>query len=446
MASTIAGRRRLLARVVPMVVIFTLVAVAAFQFVGPPCPKRLVIATGSPEGLYYHYGKRYAELLAEQGIQVEVRATAGSIENLGLLNSADSGVSLAIVQGGAESADEANRCVSLCSLYLEPLWVFHRGDCRLDRLSDLRGARIAVGGEGSGSRSLAMKLLEANGMLSRDPGSPAVRLVPLGGQRAVEALKAGQVDAAMFVISAESRLVRELFEAPGIHLLSLRRCDGYLPKYRFLSVVTLHEGVLDLKADIPARKARLLAPNANLAARADIHPALIPLLLQTARKVHRPGGTLEAPGVYPSPDHACLPLHRAARRYFESGPSLLFRFLPFRLAAWLDRMKILLLPLGTLLLPLLKTVPPIYRWRIRHKIYRWYRVLRDVDIKLQTADGHTDFSVDIAKLDRLDVELAEVSIPLSYMEEFYNLRLHVSFMLDRLQKRAGQAAAVRRAA
>jgi hypothetical protein len=101
-------------------------------------------------------------------------------------------------------------------------------------------------------------------------------------------------------------------------------------------------------------------------------------------------------------------------------------------AVRLDQVKLLALPLFTLLLPLLKVAPPVYRWRIRSKIYRWYRVLRKIDEKLKQAGPDTDFAPDIARLRELDDELTDVSVPLSYMEEAYNLRLHVAYLLDKL--------------
>ena len=434
-----AGRHSLLGltvKTLPLVAVVVVLTVVALRFVGPPCPKRLVIATGSAEGAYYAYAQRYAEILARDGITLEVRQTAGSIENLALLRDGDSDVSVAIVQGGAEAPGDEQTCASLASLYLEPVWIFYRGDSGLDQLADLRGATVAVGPEGSGTRALAIKLLESNGLLDGRSGEAHVRTVPLSGQQAAGALRAGRVHAAVFVVAPTSPIVRELLAADGIELMSVRRAEAYPPEFPYLSKATLHEGVLDLRANVPGRDVDLLAANASLVARKDIHSALVPLLLEAVREVHRPGGPLHEPDAYPSPRGVCLPLDADAARYFKSGPSFLYRVLPFRIAAWLDRMKILLLPLCTLLLPLLKVLPPLYRWRIRSKIYRWYRILRDVETRLRHADDESDFSDDVRILEKLDLELCDVSVPLSYMEEFYNLRLHVSFMRRRLEERS----------
>jgi hypothetical protein len=203
--------------------------------------------------------------------------------------------------------------------------------------------------------------------------------------------------------------------------------------------VTLPEGLIDFQRDIPSRDIVLLAPAANLVARADLHHALVPLLLHTMEEVHEAEGLLAHPEPFPSSAYVDYPLNRDARQYFRAGPSLFYRHLPFWLAAWLDRVKLVLLPMCTLLFPLLKVAPPVYRWRIRSKIYRWYRVLRKIDQKLKDARPGTDFSQDIADLKSLETELAEVSVPLSYMAEFYNLHLHISFVLERLHEHGDQA-------
>jgi hypothetical protein len=333
---------------------------------------------------------------------------------------------------------------SLASLYLEPVWVFYRGETLLDRLTDLRGKRIAIDRPGSGTRALALHLLHENDVATEaDQEANGTALVDWGGNRAARALQAGQIDVAFFVISPQSPIVRKLLEADGVQLLSFRRAAAYQRKYPFLSSVTLHEGMLDLKNNIPSRDIVLLAPAANLVARSGLHDALVPLILDAVTQVHEQGGFMEEQGAFPTLRYTECPVSARARRFFKSGRPLFYRVLPFRLAVWLDQMKLVVLPLFTLLLPLVKAAPPIYRWRIRSKIYRWYRVLREVDVKLNQSEPDSQFAPDIAKLRKLDDELAEVSVPLSYMEEFYNLRLHVAYLLDKALEKQQQRATVR---
>jgi TRAP transporter TAXI family solute receptor len=413
-----------------------LITIAAFAatpwLIGPSCPKHIVIATGSTEGSYFAYAEQYREILARDGITLEVKSTAGSIENIGLLKADESGVSLAIVQGGTADDPSAGRIQSLASLYHEPIWVFSGTAKRIERLTTLQRERVAIGAEGSGTRAVALVLLRENGLIAADPS--AVTTEPLGGRQAADALKRGDIDAAFFVISPTSPIVRELLQTPGIELASFRRAAAYERNHPYLSSVTLAEGILDFGRNTPTNDCVLLAPTANLVARSDLHPALVPLLLKAIHEVHESGTILQAPGTFPSPKHVEYPLAATAGRYFQSGPTMLYRYLPFRAAAWVDQVKLILLPLCTLLLPFLKVAPPIYRWRIRSKIYRWYRVLREIDQKLKRTGAATDLAEEIAKLKRLDEELADVSVPLSYMEEFYNLRLHAAYVLQRLNQ------------
>jgi TRAP-type uncharacterized transport system substrate-binding protein len=65
------------------------------------------------------------------------------------------------VQGGTGKAEPASKLVSLGSVFYSPLWVFSRGQDRLDDLSQLRGKRISIGPEGSGVRRASLALLKA---------------------------------------------------------------------------------------------------------------------------------------------------------------------------------------------------------------------------------------------------------------------------------------------
>lgn len=440
----------LAAAAVPMIA-----AVTAPWWLGPGCPQQLVIATGSAQGTYYETACRYREILAEDGIRLDVRVTAGSQENIRLLQEQKGEVEVALVQGGmAESAGETD-ITALASLYLEPIWVFYVNDQPIDQITALAGKRIAIGEPGSGSRPLALRLLGENGLLAdanspdkkADPEAklPAVKHLPLGGQAAADALRRGELDAAIFVISPRAKLIRELLAAPGVQLMSFDRAEAYTRRLPFLTHTTLPEGTVDLTANLPAQDVQLLSVTANLVGRADLHPALVPLLLKAAHEVHERGGLLERAEAFPSLYHVDFPVNRKAKSYFKSGPSFFYRYLPFTLAAWLDHLKLLLLPMCTLLLPLAKAAPPLYRWRIRSKIYRWYRVLRDIDqqLRMSNEDARLVTQIDTARqietLRRMENELAEVSVPLSYMEEFYNLRLHVAFVLHRLESRQHQA-------
>ena len=404
--------------------------VAAYQYVGAPPPEHIRMATGMEAGAYYSFGQRYARLLAADGITLEVIPTAGSVENLELLKRGE--VSLALVQGGCATEADREQLQSLGSLFLEPLWVFTRSEGTLRRLSELKGKRMAVGETGSGTHLLSTRLLAVNGITHAN-----AELVRADTPEAVQSLSDGAVDAAMFVASTEAPFIRSLFEWPDIEILDMERTTAYGRLLPFLTPVILSEGVVNLERNIPERDTRLVAAAASLAARGDLNPSLIPALLDAVTRVHEPGGILEQRRQFPSVDYVDLPLNQDAQRYIRNGPSFLYRWLPYRTAVVLDRLKVLVLPFVALLIPLFRIGPPLYQWRIRSRIYRWYAAVREIDTMLLSGTIQEKESIR-DRLLALEREVASVSVPLAYAGEQYHLRLHIHLLqeeLDRLENR-----------
>ena len=425
--------RRISAAVVEFLKVWGLLAVIVlvgflitYQYVGAPPPKVVRIATGANNGAYYTFAQEYARLLASDGITLEVVPTAGSVENLELLKSGE--VSLALIQGGSATGDDKERLQSLGSLFLEPVWIFVRRQSAVKRFLELKGNRVSVGIAGSGTHLLATQLLSAAGITETN-----TQLIREETTQAIDSLSNGKIDAAFFVASPEAPIIRKLFAAPAVELLNFDRAAAYGRWFPFLTPVTLSEGVIDLQQNIPAHDTPLVAASANLAARRDLNASLIPAVLNAVTRVHQAGGVLEHKRQFPSVDFADLPLNEDARRYLINGPSFLFRWLPYGTAVLLDRLKILVLPLLALLLPLFKIAPPLYTWRIRSKIYKWYAAVREVESSIQEEKVSGDAASLINRLSELDRQVASVSVPLSYAAELYHLRLHIRFLQEKLQ-------------
>ncbi len=417
-------------RVLAPAIIVTLIGfIVAYQFVDPAPPKKITLATGGADGAYYLYGQRYRKLLQRNGIELEVRTTAGSLENLKLLEADSNPVDVAFVQGGIGEFSRGEDLLGLASLYFEPLWVFYRADAPADDVTVFRGKRLAVGAEGSGTRAVALRILADNGI----SGSSAT-LLPLGGRNAVDALTSGEADAVFLVASPDSPSVRALLEDSGIRLMNFKRAAAYTRIHRFLSSVTLPEGVINMSANVPARDVALLAPAATLVASPSLHPALVDLLLQAADEVHGGGGLFEKRGEFPSAKYLEFPLNPDARRYFKSGPPFLQRFLPFWVATFIDRMLVMLLPLVALAIPLMRIMPPVLRWRIRSRIFRWYRELLAIDPALRGEANRARLVEYMAAIDRMEKEVSKVDVPLSYADQLYHLRLHIDLVRGKLEE------------
>ena len=409
----------------------------AYQFVQPAPPTKLVISTGSESGAYYQFANRYAAILARNGIELEVRSSAGSLENLARLKSDEA--QIGFVQGGVvempddPDAQDDSGLQSLGSVFYEPIWVFYRGERRFDRLTDLKGKRIAIGQEGSGVRQLAQQLLAANEI------KPGNHLVPLSGLQAAEELQKGRIDAAFIIAAENAPVVQLLLRSPGIKVMSFAQADAYQRRFPFLSKLTLPQGVADLVRDYPPFDVTVLAPTANLIVRDDLHPALQSLLLQAASEVHGRAGFFQRAGEFPAYKDRLVPLSPEAAHYFKSGPPFLQRYMPFWLAVLVDRLIVLLIPFFALLIPLLKVAPAIYTWRVRSKVFRCYGELKFLEDDLRERFDPTKLSDYRRRLNALDEEASQLNVPLGFADLVYTLREHVNLVRGIFEKRESQA-------
>ncbi len=411
--------------------------VVAYQFVEPAPPRHIVITTGSESGAYYQFAQRYATILARHGITLEVKASAGSLDNLARLK--EDVAQVGFVQGGVieppddPENEEDNGLRSLGSVFYEPVWVFYRGDRKLERLTELRGKRIAIGQEGSGVRQLAQQLLKANEI------AVGSNLVALSGLKAAEELQQGRIDAAFIIASEKAPVVQVLLRSPGVKLMSFSQSSAYQRRFPFLTKLTFPHGVADLVRDFPPEDIRLLAPTANLIIRDDLHPALQTLLLQAASEVHGKTGFFQDAGEFPAYKDQMLPLSPEAARYYKSGPPFLQRYLPFWLAVLADRLIVLLVPLFALMIPLLKIAPAVYTWRVRSKVFRCYGELKFLEDDLKNHFDPEKLGDYRARLDALDDEAAQLHVPLGFTDLVYTLREHVNLVRSILAKREAQA-------
>jgi TRAP transporter TAXI family solute receptor len=417
-----------LAVVAPATIAVVIAFIVAFQWVKPAPPNRAVIATGRSDGAYYRFAQQYRERLAREGIRLEIRETSGSVENIRLLEDPASGVDLAFVQGGTGAAAKTESLVSLASLYFEPLWVFSRTAPGPTDLRVLRGRRLAIGPDGSGTRPVALTLLAANGITEA-----TARLLPVTGTEAVQALRRGAVDTVFLVAGPGSPAVKEMLRTPGIELLGFPRADAYTKHFPFLTKLVLPAGGLSLQENLPPRESFLLAPAATLVVRTDFHPALVDLILVTAAAIHGRRGLFEAAQQFPSPEYLEFPLMPDAQRYYKSGPPFLARYLPFWAATLVDRVKVLVLPL-LVLVPLVRLVPKVYQWRIRSKIIKRYRDVVEADQVLARRPSPAECAELLARLDQIEEDVRGLRVPLGYADAHYHLRLHLDLVRRRAQE------------
>ena len=439
---TLISARELIATAGPFILLTVALLVAAYFWLKPTPPKRVVLATGSEQGAYANFGKRYQEELKRYGIELVLRQTNGSRENLRLLRDPKEGVDIAFVQGGSieitsarpEDEQKGVPLISLGSMFYEPVWIFYRADSGkkvskdgvLNEVADLRSLRVNVGPRGSGIPGMMSRLLAANLMERDDIQRQNLDLTP-----SVMGLLNGELDAIALVSAPESPLVQMLLNTPSIRLFEFVQAEAYARRYTYLTQVTLARGVVDLSRNVPPRDIRLVAATAQLVAREDIHPALVQLFVQAASRIHGAGGWIAPGGRFPTPQNIEFPLARDAERYYRNGPPFLQRYMPFWFANLIDRMWVALFSIVAVLIPLARILPPLYNFRIRSRVFRWYRNLRQIENDL--GEGKVPKSELLERLDKLEARAEGIMVPLAYTDELYALRSYIALVREKLK-------------
>ncbi|GFO55311.1 C4-dicarboxylate ABC transporter substrate-binding protein [Geomonas sp. Red276] len=420
--------RDLVVSALPMVLLTVLVILLAYWYVRPAPPNTITMTAGAPGSIYMLNAEKYRKILARNGIKLKILPSAGSLENLRRLTDPNSKVDIGFVQGGVANGTDISNLVSLGSIFHQPLLLFYRGDKPLSILSQFEGKRVAVGTEGSGTQTLAMTLLKANGI---EPGGKT-QLLPLAGSDASDALLSGQADA-IFLMgdSATPPVLRKLLRAPGVRLFDVSQADAYSRKFPYLMKMTLPMGGIEFGKNIPPQDVQLVGPTVELVARKRLHPALSDLLIEAAREIHGRSTLFQKAGEFPAPLEHEFPVSSDAKRYYSSGKGFFYKWLPFWLASLVDRMVVVVVPVLVLLIPGVKLLPAIYNWRIRSRIYRWYGALIALERTILDNPTPEERTQLLRKLDEIEVQVNRMKVPLAFAEQFYVLRDHIQFVAQR---------------
>jgi TRAP-type uncharacterized transport system substrate-binding protein len=368
--------------------------------------------------------------LAEEGISLKLRTTGGTSDNLALLNDPHSGVDFAMVQGGVADISKYPNFVSIAGVFYEPVWVWYRESSfkndagRLSLLSQLKGKRVSIGSEGSGTLTLASQLLEASGLSLSDVH--AEKLKPL---QALEKFKKGELDAVFLVSAAEAPLVRSFYEAPGIRLMSFDQAEAYVHLFPFLSKVTVPRGVVSISYDLPRQDIQVLAATATLVGKEDMSPALVTLLLGETYDILKTYSYLQKPGEFPSGTGLDFPVHVDAEIYLKDGPSFLHRHLPFWTAVWIGRFAKIVIPLLVILIPLFTYIPAIKNLLLRLKLSQVYDELKVIERNASNPELKEKNFRDLADIER---RVGNIRVSMLDAKELYDLKGHVGEVRGRL--------------
>ncbi|MEO7954111.1 MAG: TAXI family TRAP transporter solute-binding subunit [Polaromonas sp.] len=483
---TLLSLRDLALSIGPFVVLAVTLLALAYWWLDPNPPKRVTLATGPAQSAYEEFGKRYAKILAQDGIEVRLLPSEGSAQNLQWLR--EGKADLGFVQGGTSEVlpDDEETLESLGSLFVEPVWLFYRKDAApkltgvglsdastdpkagsaahavasvaassaagppqggtappggsaahvvasvgatLDSLTQLQGLRVNVGTTGSGIPSLMNKLLASNKV-----DMATLTMSELEQTPATMAFLEGKLDAIVFASAPESLMVQMLLQTPGTGLMDFPQSEAYSRRFAFLSPVVLPRGVVDLAANIPPQDVRLVAPTTALITRKGTHPALLQLFVQAGKQIHGGAGWFRRARDYPNLANNELPIAAEAERSIRNDKPFLQRYLSFWVANLVERMWLVMGIIIAIMLPLSRIIPPLYAFRVRSRIFRWYGQLRDIESRIESTAGAAGTPALLDELNTLEHRAEKISVPLSYTDELYALRNNIQLVRRKLQR------------
>ena len=403
-------------------------------------PRSFTFLTGREGGAYYLGGQLYQKVAARDGFTANLVPTAGSVEALHMLEEGKGDV--AFIQGGIAAQGDPDKVSALATVGYEPLWIFYRKDLAsaapLESPQQLQGKRLAIGEAGSGTNQLTRLILADYGINAENTS-----FQELSSSAALAGLQDGTVDAAFLVANTVAPILNDYLQDASLELMSLSDADALARRHRFLSVLDLPRGTLDLVDVRPRENVKLLSTVANLVIRNDLHPDIVRLLAFAAVELHSPGGFFAARNVFPDTNNTDLPVSKEGETYLlrvKNREFTLDRYLPFWLSAMFDRYLLFVVPLLLIALPLLARSPLLYHFYMRRKVNRWYKEVYRID---QTASEMNldEVNASIAELEQLDDKLVrELALPNSYLPDLYTLRTNVGYVIARLQKRAASLA------
>ena len=408
-----------LAAAVGIVSIVSLVLIYFF----PAPPSKITMATAFKGSSFEYYGRQYREIFARSNVELELRETAGALENVKLLQDPKSDVQIAFVIGGVSDGKHAPGLLSLGTVYNQPFWIFYNSNESVERLSQLIGKRIAVGPVGSGTRYAADQILGKGGVNSENS-----TLLPIAGSAAVEAMNSGKADAVWIIGAPDSTSVQSFLRNPNVRLMSFPMAEAFTRIFPELARLVLPQGVVDIGQNVPPNDVPLIGSTAKILVRSDLHPEIVQLLLQTMVEVHSGPNIFQRTGEFPNSTDVEYPVAPAAIDFYKNGPSFMQRHLPLWLSVHAQRAIAVLVAAIALGLPLFRLLPSAYNWITRRRLFYWYAQLKALEASFDADPIDKRLAEKQAEIERIEEAVSHIRFPLTFSDQLYNLRSHIDIV------------------
>jgi TRAP-type uncharacterized transport system substrate-binding protein len=404
----------------------------ALEYLVPSPPSRITLATGPKGSTFEYFGRRYRARFARVGIDLELRQTVGALENLQLLQDPKSGVEIGFVTGGISDGGQAPELLSTGLIYNVPFWIFYPSSTTLDGLPQLKGKRIAVGPEGSGTRFTAERILSKANVTAK-----TATLVPLEGNAAIEALDDGKVDAVLIVGGSDAPAVRALLTNPHIRVMDFPTAEAFTRIFPDLVRLVLPKGAIEIDPPNPPDDVTLVGTTAKVLIRDNLHPAVVQLLARTMKEEHSGLGLFQRSGEFPSSFDPEYPMAQVAVDYYKNGPSFLAKYLPFWMTIYAQRLIAFSVAAVAIVFPAFSFAPRLYEWILHTRLRTLYRRLRVVENAL-----HMNLStpqIEALQKELADIDKATSTVPMRNSDLYFMLRYHLNQTRTRLAEAGDKA-------
>ena len=337
------------------------------------------IATSYKGGDWYQFGEGAISLLKERGINLEVVATSGTIENAEELNDPKSKVNAGFVYAAALSKDQQKGLYSLGSISYDPVWIFYRNELanKITTIQDLSKYKVSLPPKKSGSYILTKKLFEINGIdIDSNP-----HFVSSSWEDLRANILSDKADIYIFITTIIDPLVEELIQSPNMTLFNFPSALAYQRKFDYLDAVIIPAGSINIEKKLPVRDISLIATTTTLAVRKDLHPSLQLALLMTSKQIIQDSSRLFFSKRNEFPDYFDPSIHISpiARNYYNYGPPKTTEYLPYWLVVFVDRFWFVLIVAFAIIYPLSKLNFHLRRFRFIIRERTHYEMLLNME-------------------------------------------------------------------
>ncbi len=403
-----------------LILVLLVSVIGIIVFINPIPPKQAFLATGQMGSSYKLISDQIDQFFSGRGIDLVLVDTMGLNDGLEKLRDQKSPVNAGFVVSGSASQKDFPDLVSLGSVQYSPIWIFYRGkEINQDNPIDYFGKkRISIGLPNTTSQNIFLRLAQDSKLNIK--GS---NFYEYSNSEAADKLISGDLDAVFIVDGINSPSVQKLINAENIQIYDFLIADAYERKFPFLNKLEIPKGSLNIEKMIPRQNIQVVAPTVMLLVEKDMHPVMQWSFVLAAKELGQSrNGFFAKPGFFPRYTDESFELSPIAKRYYDSGVPMLFKYLPLWLASLIDEVWFYVISLFAIIYPLTKLLFNFREIPSGEYIENWYQELHDLEYACRCTQNINELETNIQKLNELEIEISSTWIESSKLGNSYTLR------------------------